>query len=440
MMRILLLAQFFPPDVGGEERHVFNLANTLAERGHEVAVATQRMVGIPDQETLISGVRVHRFATAAMHLPGVYSTSRTHHPPLPDPLGVRELSRITRLERPDVVHAHNWIVNSAVALRRSSPTGSRFGLVLTLHDFSHVCATKRMMRMGSPCEGPAVARCLRHATAHYGPALGPVTAAGTALMRPWKNRAIDHMICVSNAVASGSHILPGPNASVIPNFVLDETVLGRAGDVTDYRAEDIPPGLPEKEFLLFVGELSREKGVPTLLRAYESLGGKRPPLLLVGRRTRDTPARLPDGAEMHTEWPHEHVMTAFRRCLFAVLPSICLDACPTTVLEAMASGRPVVATTTGGIVDMITHGENGLLVSPGSERELAGAMARLLTDADLRARLAVGAQERVRRFTASAVVERLEGVYARVSPRNSRRSPETRRGASTNETLTAYDT
>ena len=99
-MRILLLAQFFPPDIGGEERHVFNLANTLAERGHEVAVATQRMAGVPDQETLASGVRVHRFATAAMRLPGVYSTSRPHHPPLPDPLGVRELSRIIRRERP----------------------------------------------------------------------------------------------------------------------------------------------------------------------------------------------------------------------------------------------------------------------------------------------------------------------------------------------------
>ena len=54
-MRILLLAQFFPPDVGGEERHVFNLANSLAERGHEVAVATQRMVDVPDQETLGRG-------------------------------------------------------------------------------------------------------------------------------------------------------------------------------------------------------------------------------------------------------------------------------------------------------------------------------------------------------------------------------------------------
>jgi len=414
-MRILLLAQFFPPDTGGEERHVFNLANTLAERGHQVAVATQHMAGVPDQETLASGVRVHRFATAAMRLPGVYSTSRTHHPPLPDPLGVRELARITRQERPQVVHAHNWIVNSAVALRRSSPTGPRFGLVLTLHDFSHVCATKRLMRMGSVCEGPAVARCITCAIAHYGPAVGPLTAAATALMRPWKNRAVDHVVCVSNAVAEGNHI-HGPDSSVIPNFVRDEAVLDRADGATHGRAEDIPPGLPE-EFVLFVGELSADKGLPTLLRAYESLGRKRPPLLLVGRRMPDTPGYLPSGAQMHLDWPHDHVMAAFRRCLFAVLPSICLDACPTTVLEAMACGRPVVATTTGGVVDIIASGENGLLVPPGDEGMLTGAMGRLLNDAELRARLATGARERIRRFTASAVAERLEAVYAQVAPR-----------------------
>jgi glycosyltransferase involved in cell wall biosynthesis len=418
-MRILLLAQFFPPDIGGEERHVFDLANTLAQRGREVAVATQRMPDVPDEEILASGVRVHRFGTLAMRLPGVYSTRRTHHPPLPDPLGVRELSRIIGRERPHVVHAHNWIVNSAVALRRSSPTGLRFGLVLTLHDFSHVCATKRLMRKGSPCEGPAVARCPPCAIAQYGPALGSFTAAATALMRPWKNRAIDHVVCVSNAVASGNQIQPGRNVSVIPNFVLDQFVLGRAGGVAEGQAEGVPSGLPKEEFLLFVGEQSRDKGLPTLLRAYESLGGKRPRLLLVGRRTPDTPTHLPDGAEMCGEWPHEQVMAAFRRCLFAVLPSICLDACPTTVLEAMASGRPVVATTTGGIVDVIGDGENGLLVAPADEHMLAEGMARLLNDADLRVRLAARAQERVQRFTASAVVGRLEAVYSRVAPQNS---------------------
>ena len=422
-MRILLLAQFFPPDIGGEERHVFNLANTLAARGHGVAVATQRMANVPDQEVLASGVRVHRIATTAMRLPGVYSTSRAHHPPLPDPLGVRELSRIIRQERPQVVHAHNWIVNSAVALRRTSPARARFGLVLTLHDFSHVCATKRLMRMGSGCEGPAVARCLPCSTAQYGLALGPATAAATALMRPWKNRAIDHVVCVSNAVASGNRIPPGPHTSVIPNFVPDEAVR-RAGEMAESRAEDTPPGLPKEDFLLFVGELSRDKGLPTLLAAYESLGPERPPLLLIGRRTPDTPTRLPDGAQMCAEWPHHHVMAAFRRCLFAVLPSICLDACPTTVLEAMASGRPVVATTTGGIVDMIADGENGLLVPPDDENQLAGAMARLLNDADLRVRLAAGAQERAQHFTASAVVERLEAVYAGVAPRDSGTSPD----------------
>jgi glycosyltransferase involved in cell wall biosynthesis len=241
-------------------------------------------------------------------------------------------------------------------------------------------------------------------------------------MRPWKNRAIDYVICVSKAVAAGNRIAQGPNTSVIPNFIRDEDILSGAGDA-DSRVEDIKLGLPKEEFLLFVGDLSRDKGVPTLLRAYESLSRKRPPLLLVGRRLPDTPTHLPDGAEICTDWPHDRVMAAFRRCLFAVLPSTCLDACPTTVLEAMASGRPVVTTTTGGIVDIIVDGESGLLVPPGDEYKLAEAMGRLSSDADLRARLAAGAHERVQRFAASAVVERLEAVYASVALQNSGISP-----------------
>jgi glycosyltransferase involved in cell wall biosynthesis len=260
-----------------------------------------------------------------------------------------------------------------------------------------------------------------------------VTAAATLIMRPWKNRSIDHVICVSNAVADGSGILRGPRASIIPNFVLDKDVLHHARDAATDQTDGIPADLPKEDFLLFVGELSRDKGLPTLLRAYESLGEKRPPLLLIGRRTPDTPRHLPEGAVICGSWPHDHVMAAFRYCLFAVLPSICLDACPTTVLEAMASGCPVVTTTTGGIVDMVTDEENGLLVPPGDEFKLAEAVNRLLKDADLRAVLVAGARERIERFTASAVAERLEAVYTQVAPQNLRTSKKNTMRASRTE-------
>jgi glycosyltransferase involved in cell wall biosynthesis len=258
------------------------------------------------------------------------------------------------------------------------------------------------------------------------------------MMRPWKRRAIDHVICVSNAVATGNHIPLGPDASVLPNFVLDEIVLSRTDDLVSRQTESMPPELPD-EYLLFVGDMSEEKGLLTLLKAYESLTRKRPPLLIIGRRMPDTPVELPEGVVMCTEWSHDHVLAAFRRCLFAVLPSIWPDPCPTTVLEAMASGRPVVTTATGGIVDMVIDGESGLLVSPGDEYRLAEAMSRLLNDADLRARLAVHALERVQRFTASAVVERLEAVYRQVAPQNLKASWEARQITLKSEKLVERD-
>ena len=416
-MRLLLLAQFFPPDIGGEERHVFNLANTLAGRGHHVAVATQRFVGVPDEEVLPSGVHVYRFETMAMRLPSVYSTDRPHHPPLPDPLGVRALRRIVTQMRPEVVHAHNWIINSALALKRQTADVS-FGLVLTLHDYSQVCATKRLMRRDSVCAGPAFSRCLPCATAHYGTVVGPVTTIATTAMRPWKKLAIDHIVSVSRAVASGNHIPDGSRSSIIPNFILDSIILQATPSQSEHAIRaSLLPSIPNGRFLLFVGDLSREKGLLTLLKAYEMLSANRPVLMLIGRRTPDTPAWFPRGVRLYENWPHEHVLAALRACTIAVLPSLWPDPCPTTVLEAMASGKPVITTSTGGMIDMVDDGESGLLVAPGNEYELAAAIARLLAERDLRIQLSAGALAKVRDFTASAVANRLEAIYEKVAPK-----------------------
>ncbi|HEY4025500.1 MAG TPA: glycosyltransferase family 4 protein [Candidatus Dormibacteraeota bacterium] len=398
-MRVLLLSQFYAPVIGGEERHVEALAGELALRGHRVSVATIAVPGAPAGETR-DGVRVHRLRASAQRLPGVFTDpSRPHAAPLPDPELSTGIRRLVRAERPDVVHAHNWIVNSALWTGRP--------LVLTLHDYSHVCAVKRLMRDGAPCAGPAPVRCLRCAGRHHGVATGTVTALGTWLLRGRRERAPGAMIAVSEAVARGNRLagsrLP---VHVIPNFIPDH--LWRAAGAP------VPPGprdprLPAGPFLLFVGDLARDKGLHVLLEAHGRLRDP-PPLVLMGRRVPDTPARLPDRVTLLEDCPHDLVAGALRRCAVALAPSVWPDPCPTVVLEAMAAGCALVTTSAGGIPDLVGE-EGALTVPPGDPEALAGATRRLLGDQELRRSLGAAARRRARDFTAGRVVPRIEAVY-----------------------------
>src|ERR1051326_4232692 len=134
-MRILMLAQFYPPTIGGEERHV---------RNHRIRGTMQRV-------SVLFSEKGRRFA-----------------PPFPDIETMRALHRIVKQERPDIVHAHNWIVHSFTDRK----SWSRAKLVVTLHDYSLVCTQKRLTYFNEVCDGPALAKCLRCATDFYGIAKG----------------------------------------------------------------------------------------------------------------------------------------------------------------------------------------------------------------------------------------------------------------------------
>ena len=98
----------------------------------------------------------------------------------------------------------------------------------------------------------------------------------------------------------------------------------------------------------------------------------------------------------------------------AVAPSVWPEPFGVVVLEAMAAGRPVIASRIGGLPDVVVDAETGLLVSPGDPIELREALERLLADQDLCEQLGQAGQRRLEQFRAGAVIPHIEQIYRMV--------------------------
>ncbi len=395
-MRVLMVTQFYPPVVGGQEAHVRNLAQALATHGHDVEVATIAVDGT--EETTSDGVvPVHRMRTAAQHLPGLFSDpERPHSMPVLDPQFRAGIGRLLRGGRFDVLHAHDWSINSAFGPARRWGTP----VVLTQHDYSHICATKRLMRGEEVCPGPAPVACIRCASSQYGPIVGTGVALANFATSAVRRRRVDAFVPVSSAVAVSTGLPGRCQFDVIPNFIPDSLVVDRA----------IPrPDGP----IVFVGDLSRDKGIDVLISAYLRLR-EAPPLVLAGRVLTELPSPLPERIEVLGVVDHDAVTKLIQSASVVAVPSIVPDCCPTVVLESMAAGRPVVAAASGGIVDQVDDGVTGLLVPAGDPVALAEALISILNDVDGATAMGERARDRVGVFTASAVVGRIERVYERL--------------------------
>jgi glycosyltransferase involved in cell wall biosynthesis len=297
------------------------------------------------------------------------------------------------------VHGHAWSVHSYLPLHPAADAP----LVVTLHEYGLVCAKKSLVYEGAPCSGPALAKCLRCASGHYGPARGVPMVMAEFLGGPILRRAVARFIAVSDAVAAGNRLRGLPH-QVIPNF------LPEAAPPPSVGMERWTDQLPAGPFLLFVGALGGHKGIHTLLEAYGRLVDP-PPLVGIGHRWVDTPTSLPAGVTLLEDWPHDAVRAAWSRCLFGLVPSTWPEPFGIVALEAMEAGRPVVASRIGGLADVVRDEETGLLVEPGDAGALAAAMARLLADEPLRRRLGDGARAALGAYRADAVVPRIEAVY-----------------------------
>jgi glycosyltransferase involved in cell wall biosynthesis len=403
-VRILLITQFYPPIIGGEERHVRNLGAALARRGHDVSVATLWFPGASAFE-MDGQVGVYRMRGLLQYINWLFTDpQRRHAPPFPDPGLLVVLARLLREVKPEVVHAHNWLVHSLVPLKLLV----RAPLVMTLHDYSLTCPKKNLVHQGSVCSGPGLRRCAICASAHYGATKGPIITITHRMSSMFLRGTVRRFLTVSKSVQRFNRLSDNPSVSeVVSNFVPDD--LAQLTSDVDTRVA----ALPEAGYILFVGDLMHLKGADVLVQAYALLKDM-PPLVLIGRECPDTPKDLPPNVMIFNNWPHQSVMQAWARCLFGVLPSVGPEACATVVMEAMALGKPMIVSDIGGMPELVEHGVNGLIVRPNDVGSLADALRSMVDAPKMRRGMSAASLVRAGQLKASSVTDRIEAIYHEV--------------------------
>jgi glycosyltransferase involved in cell wall biosynthesis len=321
----------------------------------------------------------------------------------------RQTRRIIRNFHPDVLHVHNFLplVSPSVyyaAWHEDTP------VVQSLHNYRLICPSATLFRDGrvcTDCVGHAPLPGVIHACYRGSPSASFAVATllqTHRLLRTWHR--VDAYIAVSQFVKQtmiASGVVPRERVHVKPNFV-SCTATPRVG---------------VGEFALFVGRLSIEKGLPTLLRAWIDGGGGPMdfPLKLVGSgplegALRETARAAGDRVEFLGAQPRQEVMRLMANARLVIAPSESWDSMPLVALEALAAGVPVVATTMGGFLESVEHEKTGLHVQPGNAPQLAHAARRLIEDVPLNVRMGSAARQvYLERYSAQPNYQRLIEIY-----------------------------
>lgn len=403
-MRILQAADNYPPARGGLERTVQALAQELARRGEQVHVATLTRPDSPDRSD-DGGVPVHRLGGLSRYLAKVAGDpAHTFHPTTVDPLLLPRLQRLVDELEPDIVHAHGWMLRSVLSLKLAPHAR----ILTSLHDHGLRCATQTRTESGVldvACAGPQLRRCLPCASAFYGPLKAAPLVLGLAASARRLHRVSVFLPVSRTSAELNLAGIPAERVRIVPAFVPDDVATEADGPRPAY--------LPAGDFVIFVGALSRHKGIDTLLAAHRQLPAGIP-LVLIGPQAPDTP---PLGGtdthpvQVHTGLPHHEIMAAFRAASIAVAPSRWPEPLGLVAVEALLAGTPVVASAVGGLVEIVDDA-CGVLVPPGDVDALATAMAGLLSDPPRRARLGAAGPQAGAAFTATRVVDRFQEAYA----------------------------
>jgi glycosyltransferase involved in cell wall biosynthesis len=367
---------------GGEDI-VFEFEGSLLERaGHEVR---RLVVSNDDIKTAYEKIRT------AWSLP--WNSS-----------GFRLVADAIARNRPDIMHVHNIFPLLSPSIYDAA-AAANVAVVQTLHNFRITCANGMLLRDGAPCElcitgtpyNAVRFRCYRNS--YFG---SFAVARMIAVQRRQKESPtkVARFVALSEFARSRFVFsgLPAEKITVKPNGAIDSTIrsdgTGRA--------------------ILFVGRLSREKGVDTLINAARFTTH---PVRIVG----DGPLRkkleadAPPNVTFLGRLSHDRVIYEMSRSRCLVLPSAWYEGFPLVLVEAYSVGLPVVASRLGSLIELVEDGVTGLHFAPNDVIGLARAVERLTSDAAFAVRLGHASRRRYEdRFTPERVLSDLETIYRSV--------------------------
>ena len=374
-MRVLLAHNAYQQR-GGEDAVVDAEAELLRSRGHEVLEYRRH------NDELAGTGR----AQAAF---GTLWSRRTVH----------DVAALLRAARPDVLHVHNTFPLISPSLYWAA-ADCGVPVVQTLHNFRLLCPQAMLLREGRVCEScvgrlplaGVIHGCYRGSRVESGVLAGMLMlhrALGTWADKVHRYIALNEF-CRAKFIEGG---LPAARVVVKPNFV------------------DLPrPPVGPRADLLYVGRLAAEKGVDVLARAAAALpagclrvAGSGPEQALL----QDHAALVQLGALGGAQ-----VVAEMQRALALVMPSICYENFPRTLVEAFACGLPVIASRLGAMAELVDDGVTGLWVSPGDAADLALKINWALDHPEQMAAMGQAARRVYEaRYTADINYGQLMGVY-----------------------------
>lgn len=327
---------------------------------------------------------------------------------------VREAHRLRHF---DILHVQNFfplISPSVYAAARSRGAA----VVQTLRNYRLLCPVGTLFRDGQVCEdcvGRRVAwpgiwhRCYRQSAA----------ASGAVAAMVGIHNMLDTWTDMVDVYVAPTHFarakfveggLPAERIMVKPNCVYPDPGVG-AGD---------------GGFALYVGRLSPEKGIGTLLAAWSRLQ-QPPPLKIVGDGPLAAMVREAGQSIRAMEWlgwrPNDEVLELIGRAAVLIMPSIWYETFGRVVIEAFAKGTPVIASNLGAVAELVTHGATGRLFAPGDPAALAAEVGWLFGDARRLGEMRRAARASFEKsFSAERNFAMLSDIYARARAMAQRRA------------------